>query len=73
MDGEVGDSRHLQIGKWAACIWILCELGRSDAWISKHLGMERDEILRLKQITGLTELFKDVSFGKAWQPAKEEQ
>lgn len=31
----------------------LHELGRSEAWISKHLGMDRDEILRLKQITGL--------------------
>ena len=30
----------------------LHELGRSDAWISKHLGMGQDEILRLKQITG---------------------
>ena len=49
----------------------LHELGRSDAWISKHLGMDRDEILRLKQITGLAALFKDVGFGKAWQPAEE--
>ncbi|WP_288177482.1 IbrB-like domain-containing protein, partial [Blautia hydrogenotrophica] len=31
----------------------LHELGRSDEWISKHLGMDKDEILRLKQITGL--------------------
>ena len=30
----------------------LHDLGRSDAWISKHLGMDEDEILRLKQITG---------------------
>ena len=30
----------------------LHELGRSDAWISRHLGMDKDEILRLKQITG---------------------
>lgn len=45
----------------------LHELGRSDAWISKHLGMDQDEILRLKQITGLTALFKDVEFGKAWE------
>ncbi len=51
----------------------LHELGRSDAWISKHLGMDRDEILRLKQITGLAALFKDVQFGKAWQPAREEE
>lgn len=40
----------------------LHELGRSDAWISKHLGMDKDEILRLKQITGLAALFKDVKF-----------
>ena len=43
----------------------LHELGRSDAWISKHLGMDKDEILRLKQITGLAALFKDVKLGKA--------
>ncbi len=49
----------------------LHELGRSDAWISRHLGMERDEILRLKQITGLAALFKDVKFGKAWKPVDE--
>ena len=51
----------------------LHELGRSDAWISKHLGMDKDEILRLKQITGLAALFKDVNFGKAWILAEEEE
>ncbi len=50
-------------------IMELHDLGRSDAWISRHLGMERDEILRLKQITGLTALFKDVGFGSAWAPS----
>ena len=50
----------------------LHELGRSDAWISRHLGMDRDEILRLKQITGLASLFQDVKFGQAWRPAEEE-
>ena len=51
----------------------LQEMGRSDAWISKHLGMDRDEILRLKQVTGLMTMFKDVKFGKAWQPAEEDK
>lgn len=51
----------------------LHEFGRSDAWIAKHLGMDRDEILRLKQITGLAALFKDVNFGQAWRPADEEE
>ena len=50
----------------------LHELGRSDAWISKHLGMDKDEILRLKQITGLAALFKDMEFGQAWEPAVDE-
>ncbi len=47
----------------------LHELGHSDAWISKHLGMDKDEILRLKQITGLAALFREVDFGKAWKVA----
>ena len=49
----------------------LHELGRSDAWISKHLGMDKDEILRLKQISGLAALFKDVNFGQAWKPIQD--
>ncbi len=49
----------------------LHELGRSDAWITKHLGMDKDEILRLKQITGLAALFKDVKFGEAWKPVED--
>ena len=51
----------------------LHEIGRSDAWIARHLGMDRDEILRLKQITGLTVLFKDIEFGQAWRPVEEEE
>ena len=51
----------------------LHELGRSDAWISNNLGMDKDEILRLKQITGLAALCKDIKFGKAWQPMEEEE
>lgn len=41
-------------------------LGKSDKWISQHLGMELDEIIRLKQITGLAELFKTQDFSKSW-------
>ena len=49
----------------------LYELGRSDAWISKHLGMDRDKILRFKQITGLAALFRGVKFGQAWRPGED--
>jgi ParB-like chromosome segregation protein Spo0J len=39
--------------------------GMSDAWIMKHIGMDADEILRLKQLSGLAELFKDSEFSIA--------
>lgn len=34
--------------------------------ISKQLGLDEDEILRLCQITGLENLFKDSEFSKSW-------
>lgn len=49
----------------------LHEIGRSDAWIAKHLGMDQDEILRLKQITGLAALFRDKEFSIAWNAIEE--
>ena len=39
----------------------------SDKKISKELGMDADEVLRLAQISGLTELFADKVFSKAWE------
>lgn len=44
----------------------LVEMGKSNTWIMKHLGMDADEVIRLKQITGLASLFKDKEFSKAW-------
>ncbi|MFP2411999.1 IbrB-like domain-containing protein [Citrobacter braakii] len=41
-------------------------LGWSAEKISKELGMDDDEVLRLKQINGLQELFADRRFSKAW-------
>lgn len=35
--------------------------------ISKELGMDPDEVLRLTQISGLTELFKNQDFSNAWE------
>lgn len=51
----------------------LHELGRSNEWISKHLGMDEEEILRLKQLTGLMSLFKDVEYSKSWIPEDEKE
>lgn len=49
---------------------IVLDLSRrnwNDEKIAKELGMEADEVLRLKQITGLAELFADNEFSEAWE------
>lgn len=46
----------------------LVESGMSDTWIAKNLGMDFDEILRLKQISGLASLFADKEFSNSWTP-----
>ena len=44
----------------------LVDSGMSDTWIMKNIGMDADELLRLKQISGLASLFKDKEFSKSW-------
>lgn len=44
----------------------LTEMGKSNQWIMKHLGMDADEVIRLKQITGLAALFKDRDYSNSW-------
>lgn len=45
----------------------LVEMGKSDSWICKNIGMSADEVLRLKQITGLASLFKNEDFSNSWE------
>lgn len=40
----------------------------SDERICKELGMDKDEVLRLCQISGLSEIFSGQEFSKAWEP-----
>src|SRR5690606_27736135 len=49
---------------------IVVELKRrnwSDERVARELGMDADEVLRLCQITGLSELFSDEEFSRAWE------
>jgi ParB-like chromosome segregation protein Spo0J len=44
----------------------------SPAKISKELGMDADEVLRLSQISGLVEMFADKDFSQAWEAEYED-
>lgn len=49
---------------------IVVELKRrfwSDEKIGVELGMDKDEVLRLQQVTGLAGLFADRDFSEAWE------
>ena len=45
----------------------LKKAGMSDAWIMREIGMDADELLRYKQLSGLAELFKDKEFTEIWE------
>lgn len=45
----------------------LVESGMSDAWIMRNIGMDADELLRLKQISGLAALFQNKKFSTSWK------
>ncbi|MEP8937978.1 ParB/RepB/Spo0J family partition protein [Enterobacter mori] len=57
--------RH-QIHAMSDIVRELVQLGWDDAKIGQELGMDSDEVLRLKQINGLLELFADRRYSEAW-------
>jgi ParB-like chromosome segregation protein Spo0J len=56
-----------QVGAMSEIVQELTRRNWSENRIAKELGMEPDEVLRLKQITGLAELFADREFSEAWE------
>lgn len=56
-----------QIKDMSKIVADLYQMGWSDDEICNQLGMELDEVLRLKQITGLKEAFSNHEFSKSWE------
>jgi hypothetical protein len=48
-------------------VFKMLENGWEDNEICNHLGMEAEELLKLKHITGFSKLFEDVEYKKAWE------
>lgn len=55
-----------QVDAMAEIVADLAKRNWSEEKIANELGMEPDEVLRLKQITGLAELFANKEFTEAW-------
>lgn len=82
IDKEIGDRmastiRHNRargshnIELMSTIVSELVEMGKGDRWICKHIGMSLDELLRMKQITGLASLFRNQDFSKSWDAVPE--
>ena len=77
IDKEIGDRmastiRHNRargshnIELMSTIVSELVEMGKGDRWICNHIGMSPDELLRLKQITGVAALFQNSEFSQSW-------
>lgn len=51
----------------AGIVTDLARRGKGDAWIAAELGMDPDEVMRLRQVAGLAEMFADEEFSEAWE------
>jgi ParB-like chromosome segregation protein Spo0J len=60
-----------QVELSAKLIVLLRKHNWTNARIGAELGMDADEVLRLKQITGLAEAFKDQEFSESWEASYE--
>lgn len=62
-----------QVTAMSEIVQALAKRNWDNEKISKELGMDADEVLRLKQIGGLAEMFADREFSEAWEIDEDEQ
>lgn len=57
----------------SAMVYEMLKNGWKDSDICNELGMEPEELVRLKHITGFSKLFEKTGFGKAWKSKEQIQ
>ena len=55
----------------ASMVFSMLEQGWDDAQICKELGLEAEELLRLKHVTGFSKLFENVEYRRAWETKRQ--
>ena len=58
------------IAGMGSIVFNMLQEGATDEEICQKLGLEAEELLRLKHITGFSKLFKDVKYSKSWETDK---
>ena len=52
-------------------VFNMLQNGMNDDAICNELGLEVEELVRLKHITGFSKLFKDTEYGKSWETTQQ--
>jgi hypothetical protein len=47
--------------------------GWTDASICQELGLEVDELVRLKHVTGFSKLFDNIEYTRAWETRRQSE
>lgn len=55
----------------AKIVFDMLTNGWSDAEIMRELGMEEEELIRLKHVTGFSKLFENVEYRRAWETERQ--
>ncbi len=50
-----------------AIVVTLLKAGWSETDVARELGMDNDEVLRFKQVSGLPELFREHVYSRSWE------
>ena len=55
----------------ASMVFSMLDNGWDDDAICNELGMEAEELVRLKHVTGFSKLFEDVEYRRAWETRRQ--
>ena len=58
------------VGGMGEIVFKMLDNGWGDAEICKELGMEADELVRLKHVTGFSKLFEETEYKRSWETKK---
>jgi ParB-like chromosome segregation protein Spo0J len=60
-----------QIAGMARVVFDMLDGGMTDEAICRELGLEADELIRLKYVTGFAKLFENIEYQRAWETRKQ--
>ena len=60
-----------QVKGMATIVFAMLEGGMSDESICAELGLEADELIRLKHVTGFSKLFANVEYKRSWETRRQ--